>query len=46
MENCNIENRTIFCKDNLDILERINNECIEYLSWILLSIRTKHLLHP
>ena len=31
MENCNIENRTIFCKDNLDILERINNECIDLI---------------
>ena len=25
----NIQNRTIFCKDNLDILEGINSECID-----------------
>ena len=27
----NIQNRTIFCKDNLDILEGINSECIDLI---------------
>ena len=31
MTNCNIKHRTIFCKDNLDILEGINNECIDLI---------------
>jgi len=28
---CNIRNRTIFCKDNLDILQGINDNCIDLI---------------
>ena len=28
---CNVENRTIFCRDNLDILQGINPECIDLI---------------
>lgn len=28
---CNIENRTIFCHDNLEVLQGINNECIDLI---------------
>ncbi|MBE8232937.1 MAG: hypothetical protein HAW67_04320 [Endozoicomonadaceae bacterium] len=31
MTKCNVANRTIFCKDNLDILRAINNECIDLI---------------
>ena len=31
MTECNVENRTIFCKDNLDILQGINSECIDLI---------------
>ena len=29
--NCNIKNRTIFCRDNLDILRGINSNCIDLI---------------
>ena len=29
--NCNVENRTIFCHDNLDILQNINSNCIDLI---------------
>jgi len=28
---CNIRNRTIFCKDNLDILQGINDNCVDLI---------------
>lgn len=28
MADCNIPNRTIFCDDNIDVLQGINSECI------------------
>ena len=28
---CNIKNRTIYCKDNLDVLRGINSDCIELI---------------
>lgn len=28
---CNIDNRTIFCHDNLDVLRGINSECIDLI---------------
>lgn len=31
MTECNVENRTIFCDDNLDILTGINSECIDLI---------------
>jgi len=31
MTECNIENRTIFCDDNLDVLRGINSECIDLI---------------
>ncbi len=31
MTNCNIQNRTIFCHDNLDVLRGINSECIDLI---------------
>ena len=31
MSNLNIKNRTIFCRDNLDILEEINSNCIDLI---------------
>ena len=31
MSNLNIKNRTIFCKDNLDILQGINSNCIDLI---------------
>ena len=31
MSNLNIKNRTIFCRDNLDILEGINSNCIDLI---------------
>ncbi len=31
MANCNIENRTIFCKDNLEVLEGMNSECVDLI---------------
>ena len=29
MNNCNVTNRTIFCKDNLEVLQGINSNCID-----------------
>ena len=29
--NCNVANRTIFCKDNLEILQGINTQCIDLI---------------
>lgn len=31
MGTLNVENRTIFCRDNLDILENINSDCIDLI---------------
>ena len=31
MSNLNIKNRTIFCKDNLDILQGINSNCVDLI---------------
>ena len=31
MAECNVENRTIFCDDNIDVLEGINSECIDLI---------------
>ncbi len=31
MTECNVEKRTIFCDDNLDILQGINSECIDLI---------------
>ena len=31
MLECNVENRTIFCDDNLDVLQGINSECIDLI---------------
>ena len=31
MNNCNVKNRTIFCRDNLDILKGINSNCIDLI---------------
>jgi len=31
MTECNVENRTIFCRDNLDVLRGINSECIDLI---------------
>ena len=31
MNNLNIKNRTIFCRDNLDILQGINSNCIDLI---------------
>ena len=31
MAECNVENRTIFCDDNLDVLQGINSECIDLI---------------
>ena len=31
MGHCNVENRTIFCKDNLDVLRGINSACIDLI---------------
>ncbi len=31
MTECNVKNRTIFCDDNLDILQGINSECIDLI---------------
>ncbi len=31
MTDCNIENRTIFCDDNLDVLRGMNSECIDLI---------------
>ena len=31
MTPCNIKNRTIFCKDNIDVLEGINSESIDLI---------------
>jgi len=31
MTECNVENRTIFCDDNLDVLRGINSECIDLI---------------
>ena len=31
MTECNVENRTIFCDDNIDILQGINSECIDLI---------------
>ncbi len=28
---CNVENRTIFCKENVDILQGINSDCIDLI---------------
>lgn len=28
---CNVPNRTIFCKDNIDVLRQINSECIDLI---------------
>ena len=31
MTECNVENRTIFCDDNLNILQGMNSECIDLI---------------
>ncbi len=31
MTECNVKNRTIFCRDNLDVLKGINSECIDLI---------------
>ena len=31
MNECNVENRTIFCHDNLEVLQGINDECIDLI---------------
>ena len=31
MGECNVPNRTIFCKDNLDVLRGINSACIDLI---------------
>jgi len=31
MANCNFPNRTIFCKDNIDVLRGIDSECIDLI---------------
>ncbi len=31
MTECNVKNRTIFCRDNLDVLRGINSECIDLI---------------
>ena len=31
MSNLNVDNRTIFCRDNLDILQGINSNCIDLI---------------
>ena len=31
MNNLNIKNRTIFCRDNLDILQGINSNCVDLI---------------
>ncbi len=31
MNECNVENRTVFCHDNLDIMRGINSECIDLI---------------
>ena len=31
MTKCNIENRTIFCRDNIDVLRGINSNCIDLI---------------
>lgn len=31
MPECNVTNRTIFCKDNLDVLRGFNSECIDLI---------------
>ena len=31
MAECNVDNRTIFCDDNLDVLQGINSECVDLI---------------
>ena len=31
MAECNVENRTIFCDDNLDVMQGINSECVDLI---------------
>ena len=31
MSECNVENRTIFCDDNLDVMRGINSDCIDLI---------------
>ena len=31
MAKCNVQNRTVFCRDNLEILEGINSNCIDLI---------------
>jgi len=31
MTDCNIQNRTIFCDDNIDVLRGVNFECIDLI---------------
>ncbi len=31
MTDCNVPNRTIFCKDNLEVLRGINSDCIDLI---------------
>ena len=31
MTECNVENRTIFCDDNLDVMQGINSECVDLI---------------
>ena len=45
MAKLNINNRTIFCRDNLDILEGLNSESVDLMYLDPLSIRIKYLLH-
>jgi len=31
MNDCNVDNRTIFCHDNIEILQNINSDCIDLI---------------
>ncbi len=31
MAECNVENRTIFCDDNMDVMQGINSECVDLI---------------
>ena len=31
MTECNVENRTVFCDDNLDVLQGMNSECVDLI---------------
>ena len=38
--------RTIFCKDNLDVMRGINSNCIDLIYLDPLSTRTRYSPHP